>query len=125
MHGGGRARRVGKRIALLAAVAAILSAPFALVVVHLELTTNQLRLTNLQSQGDAAQKTYEKLRLEVAQLESPARIVATAQQLGMVTPTTIHYLTATTPSPAATNVEPQATPGLNGWATAKQVDAGR
>ena len=126
-----RTRRLTRRALVVVAILATLSAPFALVLVHVELTANQLRLTSLQTRGDLAQKDYEKLRLQVAQLESPTRVVATAEQLGMVTPTTIHYVTASPNSavpgaaPVMTSVQPQASPGVDGWATAKRVDTGR
>jgi hypothetical protein len=107
----------------------MLLAPFALVLVHVELTANQLRLSSLQAKGDAAQVQYEKLRLQVSQLQSPARVVADAQQLGMVTPATITYLS---PSPGSSVVvagsapaSAPAGPGVGGWSAAKRVDAGR
>ena len=122
-----RRRRLRRRLFAVMVVLAVLGAPFALVLVHIELTANQLRLTSLQSRGDQAQQTYEKLQLQVAQLESPARVVATAQQLGMVTPTTIHYLTASpgTVDAHATDAATSGGPGVDGWATAKRVDTGR
>jgi hypothetical protein len=123
-----RRRRIQRRVVAAFAVLAVLGAPFALVLVHVELTANQLRLTSMQNRADAAQQRYEKLRLQVAQLESPARVVATAQRLGMVTPTTIHYLTAssgTAPSTSANAPLPSDGQGVDGWATAKHVDTGR
>ena len=39
-----------------------------------------------------AQSRYEQLRLDVARLESPTRIVAAAKQLGMVQPSQPIYL---------------------------------
>lgn len=110
------------------AIVAGLLTPFALVLVHVELTANQLRLTSLQTKGDDAQSQYEKLRLQVAQLSSPARVVATAQQLGMVTPTTITYLTpvaVSVPTNPSITAPPPAGPGVDAWSAAKRVDAGR
>ena len=75
-------------------VLAALAGVFGLVLVHVELTAHQLALVRLQKQADAQQERYMKLRLEVAQLQSPERIVARAQQLGMVSPSTITYVTA-------------------------------
>ena len=122
-----RARRISRRAMIATGILAALATPFSLVLVHVELTTNQLRLTSLQTHADQAQRDYEKLRLQVAQLESPARIVATAQQLGMVTPTTIHYLTASPGSGAtpAVTAAPQTNVNVESWATAKRVDTGR
>src|SRR6202040_2624963 len=79
---------------------------FGLAAVHVLLTEGQFRLQRLQRQSDDAQAQYVRLRLEVAQLESPQRIVAAAQErLGMVPPTALTYLTptgpVTTPGPPA------------------------
>ena len=113
------------RYRLVAGIAAGLIAPFALVLVHVELTAGALRLTSLQSSGDAAQTRFEKLRLQVAQLESPARVVAGAQQLGMVTPTTITYLNPTVAARGAGAAPATNGPGVGDWAAAKRVDTGR
>ena len=106
---------------------------FSLVVVHVELTANQLRLVHLQQQAEGQQQRYLKLRLEVAQLESPERVVATAQQLGMVPPSTITYLTAVAGGPPPGQVTAHDPPaGQDGpagsapaWATTKQTDSRR
>jgi hypothetical protein len=74
------------------------------------LAQNQFRLDRLNGRADAEQAQYERLRLQVDQLESPQRIVATAQQkLGMVTPNSVTYLTPSAPLPASTS--PATTPG--------------
>jgi cell division protein FtsL len=100
---------------------------FGLVLVHVSLTTNQERLTLLQRQATAAQQTNVRLRLQVSELESPARIVSRAQQLGMVAPPSILYLAAApdgaaTPSP--TPAPPVTTPAASiaGLAASKRVD---
>lgn len=69
---------------------------FAIVVFHVVLTQNQFRLDAMQDQALERQAEYDRLRLEVAQLESPDRIVADAQvRLGMVPAPSITYLTPT------------------------------
>jgi cell division protein FtsL len=72
---------------------------FGLVIFHTVLVQNQQHLDKLQVQIRDAQAQYQAQRLQVAQLESPARIVdeATAR-LGMVTPPGTTYLA---PSPSA------------------------
>jgi len=56
---------------------------------------NQFRLDQLQQQASAQQERYEKLRLEVAELEAPARIVSAAEgPLGMRQPGSVTYLPA-------------------------------
>lgn len=90
-------RRLVRRLALAATVAGALCL-FGVVVAHVVLTQNQFRLDELRAQSGSEQAEYDRLRLEVAELESPRRIVDEAQQrLGMITPSTVVYLA---PSPA-------------------------
>jgi cell division protein FtsL len=108
---------------------------FGLAGVHVLLTEGQFRLERLQTQSDDAQAQYVRLRLEVAQLESPERIVAAAQErLGMVPPTALTYLTPTGPvsapassapvTPPAPRSRPAADP-TQGWASAKAALSSR
>jgi hypothetical protein len=100
---------------------------FGLVLVHVELTANEVRLTTLQTKAEIARVRNLKLRLEVSQLESPARIVATARELGMVPPPSITYLpgvpTGSNPAPAGAAGTGTQT-GLAGWSVVKHADAG-
>ncbi len=66
---------------------------FGVVVVHVVLAQQQFQLASLQGSTASEQATNEQLRLEVAQLQAPSRIVSAARQkLGMVPPSTITYL---------------------------------
>ena len=48
---------------------------------------------DLNRRLDAAQTRYDKLRYEVAELESPERVVAAAQdRLGMIEPAKVNYV---------------------------------
>jgi cell division protein FtsL len=107
-------------------VLAALAGVFALVLVHVELTAHQLTLVRLQKQADAQQERYMKLRLEVAQLQSPERVVAQAQQLGMVPPVTITYVTASGDgAPAAAAAPSSSAPAGLAWAQTKLDDSRR
>jgi len=89
------------------------------VGLHVMLAQNQFRLDRLNGQADAEQARYERLRLQVDQLESPQRIVATAEQkLGMVTPGSVRYLTPSGPLPPSTpsSTAASSATGLNGSA---------
>jgi len=145
------ARRRRRRLTGVGGVLAALAVVFGLVYVHVKLTANQLRLTTLQREGDVAEERYLKLRLQVAQLESPGRVEATAQQLGLVPPTSVAYLTASppggpsgpptttsapspsAPSPSAPSTSAPSTSApstsapaaLRGWAATKHVDTRR
>ena len=59
------------------------------------LIQSEFRLDHINKEAAKEQVRYEKLRLDVAQLSAPERIVATAQQrLGMVVPPQVAYLMA-------------------------------
>ncbi len=58
----------------------------ALVVVHVLLAQSQLALDHLTTKVDTAQSNYEQARLQHAELAAPSRIIARAQQLGLVPP---------------------------------------
>jgi cell division protein FtsL len=132
-----RSRRIRRRLVSCAGALAALAVVFGLVLVHVELTANQLRLTSLQDQAQKAEAKNDALRLQVANLASPARIVARAQQLGMVTPQVVLYLGAvagvtapTTPTtsaiaaPAASTGQAASPASLSGWAAVKHADSG-
>lgn len=89
---------------------------------------SEFELARLQSNAAAAEDRYDRLRLEVAELESPGRIMATAQErLGMVPPPGVTYLTplatetATPDEGAPTASEPVA----GDWSRIKPILATR
>jgi cell division protein FtsL len=86
-------RRLARAI-LLGAVGLGVSVAFALVYLHVVLAQRQFKLDRLTTQVQQEQATYQKLRLQVAELNSPQHIIATAEgQLGMVQPSGVTYLT--------------------------------
>ena len=76
----------------------------AVAVAHAVLVEGQVRLDELDAQLVAEQARYQELRTEVAQLESPDRIVQAANEMGMVTPDDLQYLTP--PAPDASTAGP-------------------
>lgn len=87
-----RRRRRARLVTVLVSMAVLVSL-FGLVASHVMLTQGQFRLDTLRTRTASEQARYERLRLEVAELESPSRIVATAQErLGMVPPPSVTYL---------------------------------
>jgi cell division protein FtsL len=97
-----RQRRRRTRFAVMATGLFVVAVLFGLVGLHVMLAQNQFRLDRLNGQADAEQARYERLRLQLDQLESPKRIISTAQQkLGMVTPSSVTYLTPSAPLPAS------------------------
>ena len=87
----------------LAALAVITLSLLAVVLGHSMLAEGQVRLSGLQSELATAQARNQQLALSVAQLETPARIVAQAEQtLHMVVPPAVQQLPSvplTTPLP--------------------------
>jgi len=72
--------------------AALFVVLFALAGAHSLLVQGQIRLDDLDSQLGTEQARYQQLRKDVAEKESPERIVAAAQERGMVTPEDLVYL---------------------------------
>jgi cell division protein FtsL len=66
---------------------------FGVAVSHALLIEGQLRLDRLDQQVSQEQARYERLRLDVAELESPERILTDAQEMGMVPPQDVTWLT--------------------------------
>jgi hypothetical protein len=103
------ARRANRRrLAFSLGIAGAAAVCLALVALHVLIAENQFRLDQLHDRATADQVAYEKLRLQVAQLEAPARIVSEAEgKFGMVQPGSVTYLPAIAPSQSAQSVNAQ------------------
>lgn len=116
-----RARLVRQLVAAGAIIAALCL--FGVVVFHVQLTQNQFRLDKLQEESLERQAEYDRLRLEVAELESPDRVIAAAQALGMVSPPKVTYLAPTIEEPGDTDTPAlradQSSDGDSSWSTVK------
>lgn len=115
------------RLSLTVAAAVAVTALFGVVAAHAALTQGQFRLERLQSRAAEQQANYDRLRLQVAELESPQRVVAAARdRLGMVTPPNITYLAPTPSTPGrATDTEPESDgEPATAWSTVKPHLAG-
>ena len=88
-----RARRRRRRLAVVAMAIVLCASLFGVVAFHVVLTEGQLELERLQLQASSEQSRNTRLRLEVAQLESPGRIQGAAFMYGMVTPKATTNLT--------------------------------
>ena len=99
-----RARRrltPGMAVLVSAAMFAVL---LAVAVSHTVLVEGQVHLDDLDSQLVQEQARYQELRTQVAQSESPERIVQAANEMGMVTPDDLRYLQP--PAPDSSTVGP-------------------
>ena len=95
-----RARRFGVLLGVMVFIAV-----FGVVAAHVLLTQRQFRLERLENQAAAQEAKYEQLRLQVAQLESPDRVVDAARALGMVPPASVTYLTSSGTDPASVSAQ--------------------
>ena len=88
-----RARRRRARLTLTVAASLVAVSLLGVVAVNVMIAQDQLRLDRLDSQRNAALAHRGQLQLQLAQLQSPARIVAQAEQrLGMVVPSKLTYV---------------------------------
>jgi cell division protein FtsL len=95
----GRRLRISPRTGVVLTVS-LFGALFGVAVSHAMLIESQMDLEQLDEQAAAEQARYERLRLDVAQLESPDRIVRDAQdRLGMVPADDVVWLTPDQPAP--------------------------
>lgn len=91
-----RTRRRRIRVAVAGASLLAVAGLFGIAVFHVLITQRQFALERMEADALAEQARYERLRLRVAELESPARIVAAAhERLGMVPPPGVRYLSPT------------------------------
>jgi cell division protein FtsL len=129
-----RVRR--RRAGLLAAVVclSIFGIMLGLVAFQAKIAANQLQLDKVNAQMQDAQATYDRLRLAVAQLESPQTVIAAAKDKGMVVPAKVTYITPSmedvlavalaqgrSPAPVA---DPTSGDNTSGWAAVKPIVAG-
>ena len=112
------------RLALVAGAVLTVGTIFGAAVFHVLLIQHEFRLDQINKEAAKEEARYGKLRLDVAQLSAPDRIVATAQQrLGMVVPPQVAYLMAPVPKDSgaqgAEHDDPAAPSLAGGWAEVK------
>jgi hypothetical protein len=119
-----RRRANGRRLLVSAGIGLLGIFCLGLVTFHVLIAENQFTLDRLTQTAATEQAGYEKLRLQVAQLEAPARIVSDAEgRLGLAQPGSVTYLPAI--SSQETNGDGPAPAGSApaGSVTAPQGDA--
>ena len=89
-----RRRWFSGRFLLYAFVAGVAAVAFGLVALHVLIAEVQFRLDGLQQKAAVYQGRYEKLRLQVAEDEAPARIIRVATESGLQQPASVTYLPA-------------------------------
>lgn len=102
----------------LAAYVVVFAASLLVVVAsYAYMAQQQIQVDRMAAERASQQRTYEQLRLKVAQLTAPERIIGAANQLGMITPDHVTYIQVTEPLPAAS--DPTAAVLSDGWRNVK------
>lgn len=94
-----RRRLVSRPTTALFAIALVLAGAVSAIVLHADLAQNQLVLDKLRVEVGAEERTNQRLRVEVAELEAPARLISAATELGLVSAERVDY----TPVDSTTN----------------------
>lgn len=81
-----------RRLSVLVGFAMMFGLLFAAVAFHVHLVQRQQMIDQLDVRAEKEQARYDRLRVTVDQLESPARIAAEASQLGMEQPGDVTWL---------------------------------
>jgi hypothetical protein len=85
------------RLAITSTVVLVFGSMFGIAAFHSVLVQSQLRLDQLDQRIAAEQQRQGELRLQVAQLGAPQRVIVAAGDLGMVAPDDRLYLAAVVP----------------------------
>ena len=103
-----RSARQGRRLLITLCTFLTVGLAFGVAASQVFVAQNQDRLDKLNARVRVEQERYDKLRFQVAELESPERVVAAAQErLGMIEPDHVNYV-----APVASNAPaPDATDG--------------
>ena len=88
---------------------------FGLIYSRTALDSSAFELQQIEQQISAEQERYQQLRLEVARLSSPERIIPAAEEMGLVLPTDV------TPVAASGVVVAEATELEERWTEVKSI----
>lgn len=90
----GRGRQTLRMTPWLLFTALVVFIFFALIYSRTTLSDSAIRLEEVESQIVQQQAAYQQLRLEVARLQSPERIVPLAEDIGLVLPDQVRTVEA-------------------------------
>ena len=98
----------------------VVAVAFGVAIAQVFLAQGQVRLDQMEAELISEQSRYQTLRKDVAELESPSRIVAAAEKQGMVVPEDVVYLQPSNPdaevAPLSGGVE-----AATAWSTVKPL----
>lgn len=97
LRGGKTVGSVRKKVLGALGIVALVSIAFAAVFMHASLARTQLSIDKLNIDITQAERMNQRLRVQVATLEAPDRIVSVAQELGLEPPKTVRFLPTAAP----------------------------
>jgi cell division protein FtsL len=97
LSGGKAVGNTRKKVLGVLAVIALVTIAFAAVFMHAGLARTQLGIDKLNIEITQAERMNQRLRVQVATLEAPDRIVSVAQELGLEPPKTVRFLPTAAP----------------------------
>jgi hypothetical protein len=117
----------------VAACTVVFGIMLGLVAFQAKIAADQARLDRIDKDTAAAQADYARLRLQVVQLEAPQNVIDAAKKSGMVTPTTVDYVTPSVADVVAADTaagrgtgqnDSAPTPSADDWAKLKPIVGG-
>lgn len=102
---GARARRRPRVAAWLLLTVVLLAAFFLLIYSRIALDRSAFVLQEVNRQMEVEEAHYWQLRLEAAELQAPERIVARAQEMGLVYPASVQTIEVPGMGSAGTGTE--------------------
>jgi cell division protein FtsL len=97
LSGGKSVGKTRKKILVGLSIVALVTIAFAAVFMHASLARTQLGIDKLNVEITQAERMNQRLRVQVATLEAPDRIVSVAQELGLEPPKTVRFLPTAAP----------------------------
>jgi hypothetical protein len=118
-----KAQQARIRRTIVGSVVVLVAGLVVAVGFHVALAQGQLQLDHNRGVAAEEQARYEKLRVDVATVAAPARVLERAKALGLVEPDSITFLDA---PPVKASDESHTESALQtGWSTVKpKLDAG-
>lgn len=110
-----RSHRWRRRIRMLLAgtlLSGVVLIAFAAVAMHSQLASRQLRLNVLRTEVDTAEREHQRLRLTVAELDTPEQVVSSAYRLGLVGAAEVEFLPTASTMPASARTAGPTVPDL-------------
>jgi cell division protein FtsL len=104
-------RRRFRALGIVALFGTIVAVAFGAIGMHAHLAARQLELDSVRSEVVTAEREHQKLRLQVARLDTPEQVVSSAYALGLSSATQVEFLpTASTIAPAVAGPSAPGTP---------------